>query len=85
MLNRTVNPTKTLIKKTFQIVRFDISLEQVSLISPFDVTFRPVLAVSSKKLVNTFENFDATNGLDDTKAKLMACIKVRLKTSVVLI
>ena len=60
-------------------------LEQVSSISPFDVTFRPVIAVFSKKLVNTFENFDATIGLVKTKTKLMACIKDRLKTSVVLI
>ena len=69
----------------FQMVRFDMILEQVSLISPFDVTFRPVSAVFSKKLVNTFENFDVANGLDNTKAKLMACNKVRLKTSAVLI
>ena len=85
MLNRTVNPTKTWIKTTLQIVRFDINLEQVSLIRPFDVTFRPVTAVSSKKSVNTFENFDAMNGHEKVETKLMAAKRFKLKTSVVLI
>ena len=84
-MNRIIKPIKKYMKKHFQIVRFDMILEQVVLISPFDVAFRPASTVFSKKLVNTFENFDATNGLDNTKATLMACNKVRLKTSAVLI
>ena len=70
---------------TLQIVRFDISLEQVSLIRPFDVTFRPVSAVFSKKPVKTFENFDAMNGHENTETKLMAAKRFKLKTSVELI
>ena len=54
------------------------------LIRPSDVSFLPTLAVSSKKLDNTFEYLTANKGLEKSKARLMICREFWLNTSVLL-
>ena len=54
------------------------------LIRPSDVSFLPTLAVSSKKLDNTFEYITANKGLEKSKTRLMICRNIWLNPSILL-
>ena len=55
-----------------------------SVMRPFDLTFLPILAVSSKKWVKTCENCKATIGLDNNMNKFRRFNIVKLNVSVTL-